>query len=423
MSGALKAYAVAAVALGGWFAGRLPAMVGDFAAERAALTGADRVRSAEPAAPAANAGLSQADAAALAAETARATVGQLIAAGWRPPAAMQPVAAGRDAVREVVRVVTVAQPAAQQAMWALPPGALPAAVPAASMPAPSPALAVASATTTGPGSPGAWARADAAYAALRRGDRRAAARGLSEAAALEGDTPRGRAWALERRRLTDRWVGEAYTLTRPGPGSQLAASPVLGGGQVGGTVAFTPDPLARRPVSVIARISAGQDASGRLDTDATEGAIGVRWRPFPALALDAERRFAVGAFGRGGWGLRASGGGGASARVAGVRLLADGYAEGGAVWRTGATILYAGGQARVGAPLANIGGLRLNAGAGAWAAGQYGGGSDVSRVDAGPSLRLSGGRLPFDVQADYRAKLGGNAAPGSGPVVTVTGNF
>jgi hypothetical protein len=352
-------------------------------------------------------------------------VAQLIAAGWRPPgawaAATQP-APGRDTVREVVRVVTVPQPAG----WSLPPMA--AASAGTPSPAPQPTAASvpatpAAAAAAAPPSSAAWASADAAYAAWRRGDRRSAARGLAEAVALEGDTPRGRAWAADWKRLTDRWTGEAYTVTRRGPGTQLAASPVLGGGQVGGTVAFTPDPLARRPISVIARLSAGQDASGRLDTDATEGAVGVRWRPFPALALDAEKRFAVGTFGRGGWGVRASGGASRNLRVAGVPVAADAYAEGGAVWRSGATILYGGAQARAGAPLVSIGGLALNAGAGAWAAGQSGGGADVSRFDVGPSLRLSGGRLPFDVQADYRARLAGNAAPGSGTVVTVTGRF
>jgi hypothetical protein len=101
----------------------------------------------------------------------------------------------------------------------------------------------------------------------------------------------------------------------------------------------------------------------------------------------------------------------------------DGYSEAGAVWRSGGTTVYGGAQARAGSRLATVGGVSLNAGAGVWAAGQSGGGARVGRVDAGPSLRVSGRRLPFDVQADYRARLAGNAAPGSGAVVTVTGRF
>ena len=79
------------------------------------------------------------------------------------------------------------------------------------------------------------------------------------------------------------------------------------------------------------------------------------------------------------------------------------------------------GQARVERSLVQTGGFQLRAGGGAWGGAQRG----ASRVDVGPTATLSvpigpaGARL----SADYRFKVIGNAAPGSGPVLTLSAGF
>jgi hypothetical protein len=61
---------------------------------------------------------------------------------------------------------------------------------------------------------------------------------------------------------------------------------------------------------------------------------------------------------------------------------------------------------------------QLSAGAGVWAGIQPG----VYRVDAGPRLSLRVGRS-MRVHLDYRQRLAGEALPGSGPAVTIGGDF
>lgn len=79
------------------------------------------------------------------------------------------------------------------------------------------------------------------------------------------------------------------------------------------------------------------------------------------------------------------------------------------------------GQARVERPLVHAGGFQLRAGGGAWGGAQRG----ASRVDVGPTATLAvpigpaGARL----SADYRFRVVGNAAPGSGPVLTLSAGF
>ncbi len=79
------------------------------------------------------------------------------------------------------------------------------------------------------------------------------------------------------------------------------------------------------------------------------------------------------------------------------------------------------GQARIEKPLLRGGGLELRIGAGVWGGAQKG----ASRVDAGPTATLDlpigpvGGRL----SADYRFRISGNAAPGSGAAITLSAGF
>lgn len=258
-----------------------------------------------------------------------------------------------------------------------------------------------------------------AYAALATGDRRAAAQLFARALAA-GPDPRAAAWQRARRQLLRRWAGDAWTLLRdPGPVGP-AASPVLGGGQSGASVAYTIDPLARRPLAVVARLTAASDGDGAPVTASTQAGFGLRWRPRPGLSLSAERLVAVGRDASDDWTLRVAGGG---TRRRG-RLALDGYAEAGALAKGP---LYAGGQMRLARDLLKDDGATLAIGVGAWGSvqGDRRGGTTLGRFDLGPAaaLQLPIGATSLTIAADWRFRLAGNAAPGSGPSLTVAVAF
>ncbi|MFM5922754.1 MAG: hypothetical protein ACKOPG_01025 [Novosphingobium sp.] len=79
------------------------------------------------------------------------------------------------------------------------------------------------------------------------------------------------------------------------------------------------------------------------------------------------------------------------------------------------------GQARIERPLARAGTVELRVGAGAWGGAQRG----TGRLDVGPTATLDVplGPVGSRVSADYRFRLVGNAAPGSGPAVTLSAGF
>ncbi len=65
--------------------------------------------------------------------------------------------------------------------------------------------------------------------------------------------------------------------------------------------------------------------------------------------------------------------------------------------------------------------LRLSLGAGAWGGAQ----KDAQRADIGPTLRLDTriGKVPARIAVDWRLRVAGDAAPGSGVAVTVSAGF
>ena len=68
--------------------------------------------------------------------------------------------------------------------------------------------------------------------------------------------------------------------------------------------------------------------------------------------------------------------------------------------------------------------MTLSGGIGAWG-GVQSAAYLADRVDVGPSLRLrwAGAPLPVALSVDYRVRVAGNAAPGSGIAVTVSTAF
>lgn len=249
-----------------------------------------------------------------------------------------------------------------------------------------------------------FALATAAYAALATGDRRTAAGLFDAALGASADAANAPAWRAARRALAKRWRGEAYALLRDDGLTPAAPTPLLGGAQSGFRLGWTFDPLARRPLALVAR---GAVAHG---DGAVQLAAGVEWRVMPGLAIAAERLAGE----REAWTVRVAGGGEALAR--GFTLA--GYAEVGVIGAERRD-LYAAGEARA-LRRRTIGGVQVAAGAGGWGSVQRAE-ATIGRFDIGPTLVVRAG--PVRVAADWRFRVAGDAAPGSGPTVTVSAAF
>jgi len=277
-----------------------------------------------------------------------------------------------------------------------------AAQPASPLPA-----APSAATRAEPPPPGpdlAFRLAQSAYDRLRVGQRRQAAALFDAALSLS----RNRQWQADRAALGRRWQIGGFALLRDGGSAKdvsiPAASPVLGGGQMGGSIAFLPDAYARRPLALVARANVAADPAG-VRSETAQAAIGIRQTLAPGVSISAERLIAIGNATRSDWTLRLAAGG--------TRGRISAYGEAGVLGNGQA---YAGAQAS--ARILRIG--PVTAGAASWASLQTGT-PDIWRTDAGPSIsaQVKGLRL----QADWRQRIAGNAAPGSGPVVTISAGF
>ena len=208
-----------------------------------------------------------------------------------------------------------------------------------------------------------------------------------------------------------RLFGSAWLVARDGSaGARGIPTAQLGGSQAGLRLAYA--------LTDDRRLALAARASAPLGKGMRELALGVEWQPTSLpVRLVAEQRIALGE-GRGGPTLAAVGGLGPLPLAAGFRLEA--YAQGGVIARGGGE-LYADGALRIARPLARLGGVTLDLGAGGWGAAQR----DASRLDLGPSLSatLPIGPQPVRLSLDWRQRVAGNAAPGSGPVLTLGTDF
>lgn len=101
-------------------------------------------------------------------------------------------------------------------------------------------------------------------------------------------------------------------------------------------------------------------------------------------------------------------------------MRAEAYGQAGYVMGKGATA-FVDGQLRIDRPLVKLGRAELRAGGGAWGGAQGG----AARADVGPSATLgvplgTGGAR---VAVDWRFRIAGNAAPSSGPAITLSAGF
>ena len=205
----------------------------------------------------------------------------------------------------------------------------------------------------------------------------------------------------------DRLSMSAWAMMRRDPGSpSLATAGQLGGSQAGTRLLWRFD----RRLAASLRSSA---PIGGVQRNA-ELAVGLRWQPLARIpvALTAERRQSFGRDkGPSAFALFAEGGVYDRPILAGFNL--DAYLQAGVVGiRDHAA--FVDGSATLTRPVWR----QFSAGFGVWGGAQPG----LARLDAGPRASLRVGRS-MRVHLDYRHRFLGHAAPGSGPVLTLAGDF
>jgi hypothetical protein len=146
-----------------------------------------------------------------------------------------------------------------------------------------------------------------------------------------------------------------------------------------------------------------------------EVAAGVRIRPLIGVPvwLTAERRQRIGRFGGGRNDFALFAEAGLYQRPLPGRFKLDSYLQGGVVG-VKTRDLFIDGALTVTRPVYR----NFSFGFGVWGGAQPG----LSRLDAGPRVTMQV-RRNVKVHADWRQKLVGNARPGSGPALTLAGDF
>ena len=222
------------------------------------------------------------------------------------------------------------------------------------------------------------------------------------------------------------WSADAWLLLRGGgngfnaPGAGLPGVVVpagfYGGSQAGAVLRYRLSLLSALAPTLYLRASSGLEYPR-----GEEVAAGLSFRPVPKapIALMAEGRV-----------TRTTSGTIVRPAAAVVTLLppaklplglrGEAYVQAGYVGGRDATA-FVDGQARVEKPLLRTGRTELRAGGGVWGGAQRGAG----RIDVGPTATLSVpiGPAGARVSADYRIRVAGRAAPGSGVVLTLSAGF
>jgi len=203
-----------------------------------------------------------------------------------------------------------------------------------------------------------------------------------------------------------RWSASAWVFGRRGGAAGLAPGGTLGGSQAGARITYRLNGDPARPLAASFRAYAPLDS-----LRGAEASVGVDWKPSPKLPVHLliERRQALGEEGRSAFAATAFGG---VSDIGAGPLSIDAYGQAGVVGARSRD-LFADGSARVSLPVA---GAKI--GAGIWGAAQ----PRMSRLDVGPQASV---RLPGDLTlaVDWRLRVAGEAAPQSGPAVTLSAEF
>lgn len=216
-----------------------------------------------------------------------------------------------------------------------------------------------------------------------------------------------------------RWSADGWLLLREGGAGLTAAglpSPSYGASQAGAVLRYRLSPdSAHRPALYLRATTAvhpprGEEVAAGLsarplanlpvavlgELRGTRQTSGVRWRPALGAVTELPR-----------FNLPAG-------------LTGEAYGQAGYVGGADATA-FVDGQLRIERRLRGLGRGELRAGLGAWGGAQKG----ANRIDVGPSavidFPLGGGQ--GRLSADWRLRAAGNAAPKSGPAITLSAGF
>ena len=189
------------------------------------------------------------------------------------------------------------------------------------------------------------------------------------------------------------------------PASSLASGSSLGGSQAGARLAF----------HVTREIAASLRTTSTIGQSGGEVAFGARVQPVRGVPVWAtlERRQRIGEHGGGRNAFALFFEGGLWDRPLPMNFRLDAYLQGGVVGFNSRDGFIDGAVTATRPVFRN-----LSAGLGLWGGAQPG----VHRVDAGPRVTMKL-RNNVKVHLDYRQRLAGNAEPGSGPAVTLAGDF
>jgi hypothetical protein len=215
--------------------------------------------------------------------------------------------------------------------------------------------------------------------------------------------------ALKKRGM-DRLQLTAWALLRA-QSAGIAGSPSLAsGGSLGASQAG-----ARLTYNFTRQVAATLRSSSDVGRRGGEVAAGVRIQPVPGIPLwvDAERRQRIGRYGNGRSAFALFFEGGVYGRRMPLEFLLDAYLQGGVVGFRSRDGFIDGGLTLT-RPVYK----QFSAGLGVWGGAQPG----LYRVDAGPRLTMRV-RDNLRVHFDWRQRLAGNASPGSGPAITLAGDF
>lgn len=244
---------------------------------------------------------------------------------------------------------------------------------------------------------------------------------LSSAVAVSERAPAmTRALLAEDRETPSRWSGDAWLLLRRGGNVSLASGPgfaTYGASQAGAVLRYRLAPQSDHRPTAYLRATAALNGSGEREV-----AIGVSARPISPLPVAALAELRA---------TRQSGGTKLRPAVMAVtelppvelphQLRGEAYGQAGYVGGRYATA-FVDGQLRLDRGIAITGPIEARLGAGAWGGAQKG----ASRLDLGPTAAMSvavGQSGSIRVAADWRFRIAGNAAPASGPALTLSAGF
>jgi hypothetical protein len=222
--------------------------------------------------------------------------------------------------------------------------------------------------------------------------------------------PSGQSTPVLQPRRIDRLQLSSWALLRGRQGQVLGPASLAAGGQLGGSQAG-----ARLLYNLSRQVAASFRTSTNVGRKGAEFAGGVRVRPLVSVPVwvTAERRQRLGRFSNGRNAFAIFAETGLYQRPMPWEFSLDAYLQTGVVGLKSRD-WFVDGAAAVTRPVYK----NFSAGLGVWGGAQPG----LYRVDAGPRVTMKV-RNNVRVHLDYRQKLAGNAQPGSGPAVTLAGDF